>query len=210
MKFRMGESKFDVPQGTYRAKFLGVEESEHPEFGAGYKWQFEVVDQTVYRGKIAGRSTSKEPSLKNACGRMLQGLTGGQLAVAQEVDIEQFVGRVYTILVGPNSTGNGTRIETVLPLDANPAAQSAHTPVPPSRPGRATTPVSSTATPEMAMFWVDTGAEQPVRMSGAQVVALLNAATGPDEAEQIPVMSDDQKSGWQKPSFFGLKQAIPF
>src|SRR5689334_11169095 len=118
-KLRMQESQFGAPVGIYRAKFLGVESREHPEYGPGLEWKFEVVDgpQT---GKIIARTTSPTPSMKNSCGKLLNSLAGGTVQKDQEVDVDQFVGHVYQVMVERNSTGNGTRIGTVMPAGGPP------------------------------------------------------------------------------------------
>ncbi len=32
-----------VPAGTYRGKFVAVEDTAHPEYGAGLRWSFKIV-----------------------------------------------------------------------------------------------------------------------------------------------------------------------
>src|SRR4051812_48117763 len=111
---KMGESKFDVPQGFYRAKFLGVEDVNNDMYGPGLKWSFEITDG-AYRGKTPNRTTGLDPSTKSQCGKMLAALAGGSLLVGSEVNIDQYVGRYYEIVVEANSTGKGTRIGSILP-----------------------------------------------------------------------------------------------
>jgi hypothetical protein len=123
MKLKMteGAERFKVPTGQYRAKFMGVKQDDrpHPEYGIGLKWQFEVVDGPS-AGKIASRTTSSSPTLQNACGRMLQMLTGGTAALHEEFDLDKHIGRLFQILVEANSTGSGTRIGSVMPVATPP------------------------------------------------------------------------------------------
>ena len=103
-----------VPAGFYKGKFLDVEATEHEEFGAGLKFLFEVVDGE-HKGEQATRITSASPTLKNAAGRMIGGITGETLTPGRNVDLAPFVGREYLLSVETVASGQGTRIATVMP-----------------------------------------------------------------------------------------------
>src|SRR5437773_10802031 len=68
-------SSGSTPPGSYLAKFVGTEQAEANEYGAGIRWQFEIVSGTLAGTKI-GRTTGDKPTLKNACGKMRTGISG--------------------------------------------------------------------------------------------------------------------------------------
>jgi hypothetical protein len=192
--FRMGESKFGAPQGLYTAEFLGVD------------------DRTAREG---------DQSPKNSCGRMLSQLTGGAIAKDQDVDIGPYVGRLYQVMVEANSTGNGTRVGTVMPL-ANGAAPSpptiqamydpltsmandkaaARKPAPP----KPAAPPPPAGGEELARkYWV-TWHGETIEMTGAQIHEELKRSNL--DAKTLPVMAHDQAGGWKTAADFLLE--IPF
>ncbi len=102
------ESKFDVPQGRYLAKFLACRDDRppHPEYGQGLEWQFEIVLPEHMRGKVASRNTALEPTTRNSCGRFLKQLAGNPVEPDEDVDVEQFKGKInfgklINVLVAP-------------------------------------------------------------------------------------------------------------
>ena len=103
-------SSGSTPAGSYLAKFIGIEPSEANEFGTGIRWQFEIASGPLAGTKI-GRTTGDKPTLKNACGKMLTGISG-RSTVGETVDLTQHVGNVYLIIVGPRPEG-GTSLESV-------------------------------------------------------------------------------------------------
>ena len=104
-----------VPAGTYVARFLGVEDTQHDEYGAGLRFRFEVVGGSC-AGHVASRVTKAFPTPGNSAGRMLAGLCGRSLNPEDEVDVQEFVGRHYMIVV-EQTTGGATRVSTVAPAD---------------------------------------------------------------------------------------------
>jgi hypothetical protein len=103
------------PVGTYPARFLGVEDTSHDEYGPGVAWKFEILDGPS-KGKEVSRVTSPQPTEKNTAGKMIRALTGGRLARGSTVDVDQYIGQKYTIVVAENSTGTSTRVDSVMPL----------------------------------------------------------------------------------------------
>jgi hypothetical protein len=99
-----------TPPGSYLAKFVGIEPTAANEFGAGIRWQFEILSPPLSGTKI-GRTTSDKPTLKNACGRMLTGISG-KTTVGETVDLTQFVGKTYLIVVTLRPEG-GTSLDSV-------------------------------------------------------------------------------------------------
>jgi hypothetical protein len=99
-----------VPIGSYTALFTGVEDTDHKEYGPGLAWHFEIFGGPL-NGRKIGRITSRLPTTKNSCGRLLRGLAGN---IDGEVDIDSFRGTRVRIVVGETSTG-GTRVDSVAP-----------------------------------------------------------------------------------------------
>lgn len=102
-----------VPVGSYIARFGGVEDVDAKgEYGPGLRWQFEVASGP-HKGAKTGRITGVEPRAKNACGKILAGLTGkATLSPEDEVEINDYIGNNYLIVVGATESG-ATRIESV-------------------------------------------------------------------------------------------------
>jgi len=101
-----------VPAGSYLAAFLGVEATNN-EFGDGLRWQFEVAAGPS-KGSKTSRTTSQSPTPKNACGKMLAGLSGKPLIPGEDHDVEAYVGKKFIIVV-VNTDSGGTRVESVSP-----------------------------------------------------------------------------------------------
>jgi hypothetical protein len=102
-----------VPAGAYTAKFIGIESIPADpvrDYGEGIRWQFEILSGP-YKGGRTSRITTAIPSLKNACGKMLQGISGKNLASGDEIDVETFVGHNFLIVVQATESG-ATRVET--------------------------------------------------------------------------------------------------
>ena len=114
MQFEVGAGGSTVPEGFYKGTFSVAEETEHEEYGAGCKWIFEVTEGE-HKGEQATRITSPDPTLKNACGRVIAGIMGESLKIGAKVDLESFVGREYLLQVEAAPKGEGTRISTVMP-----------------------------------------------------------------------------------------------
>jgi hypothetical protein len=103
-----------VPAGAYTAKFIGIESipaDPNRGFGEGVRWQFEVLTGP-HQGARTSRITTATPTLKNACGKMLQSVSGKSLASGDEIDVATFVGRNYLVVIVATESG-ATRVETV-------------------------------------------------------------------------------------------------
>lgn len=113
MKFRVKQSG-GPPPGIYRATFQTVEDTEHPEFGAGLKFDF-LIEEGDCAGQHATRITSCTPTPKNAAGRMMAGIIGGAITPETDVDLAPYVGNMFLVQVEETKAGGSTRIATVLP-----------------------------------------------------------------------------------------------
>jgi hypothetical protein len=218
-KVKQSDTKFGAPQGLYRAKFLGVEPKDHPEYGPGCEWQFEILEGD-YRGKVVTRTTGTEPSLKNACGRMLTQLTGGAIAIEQEFDPADYVGRAYQVMVESNSTGNGTRVGTVMPIN-----QPAAPPAPAATPARVEMPANGAAappprqgppprkapaTPPARRFYVYTTQDDsgdPVTMDEHQLADYVHTSQRAPGTVTVCAVGEDE---WKTALDYGVKDTIPW
>lgn len=107
-----------IPVGNYTATFAGIESSpENKERGypAGLKWKFAVVGGP-HAGQMTSRITSSSPTPKNSAGKMLCGLLGRALKDNEQVELDQFIGKPYMVVVATSPQGSGTRVEAVVPV----------------------------------------------------------------------------------------------
>jgi hypothetical protein len=206
MTMTQSEGKFDVPEGDYLAKFLGIDDTKkpHPEYGPGLEWQFEIVDHAVLAGKIATRSTAIEPTTKNSCGVLLRAVATGGVTTGQEVDLEPYVGKVYQIGVRKKENGKGTRVETVtVPLKR--VADSSKTPAtgPPPRKLPAATAAPQ---PPVPRYWVikEEGTEA-VLMTDDEVRLFLK--TFDRHAANVPCVLEGETE-WKNAQDYGFN--LPF
>jgi hypothetical protein len=105
-----------VPPGKYHARFLGVEDSTHIEYGVGLRWIFEILSG-AHAGKRAARVTDATFTPRNSAGRMLTGLAGRPLPLGEAIEADEFVGREYTITIEPTA-GGATRVGAVMAVTA--------------------------------------------------------------------------------------------
>jgi hypothetical protein len=101
------------PPGAYKAEFLGVRKTEHPEFGAGLRFEFKVLDG-VQAGAIAARTTSAKPSPGNAAGKFIGSIIGTPLAGGQKASLSGAVGKTFLIVCEATPSGKGSRVANVV------------------------------------------------------------------------------------------------
>lgn len=99
-----------VPVGEYLAEFVEAEERVHEKYGPGILFKFKVCDGGEFDGREVGRTTSTDPTPKNACGKVLGWLAGVKPADNMQVDPDDFVGDRYRIIVAETDSGS-TRVE---------------------------------------------------------------------------------------------------
>lgn len=109
MKMTFTKSQYEMPDGKYLAKFMGVTmkdatgqlDKKGNPMPPGMTWDFEIVegDQT---GKKADKLTGRVPTPKSGCGKFLAAVSDTVLKDGQEVDLQQFVGQTYRITVEDN------------------------------------------------------------------------------------------------------------
>lgn len=116
-------SKFTItnpclPIGAYVAEFVGVEATDHPEYGGGMKFIFAVTEGSQ-KGRECYRTTKTEPTPRNSCGRLLAGLAGAKPSNGLDVDTDNYIGKVYNVLITESKGGDSTRIESLTPADGS-------------------------------------------------------------------------------------------
>jgi hypothetical protein len=120
MKMTMGFTikSNDCPAGVHKAVFNGCERTTHVEYGDGLKFEFEVVDGP-HKGVRACRYTSADPTPRNAAGRLMADLAGQKPTNNLSVDVDEFVGHQYLIVVREGESGR-TRVENADPIQDTP------------------------------------------------------------------------------------------
>jgi len=101
------------PAGIYKAVFQGVVKTEHAEYGAGARFDFRIVGGE-HDGRITSRTCKPQPSSKNATGRLMAGLLGGQMKPGEKVSLASCVGKTFTVVVGLAQNGTSTRVESCI------------------------------------------------------------------------------------------------
>ncbi|MBL8794290.1 MAG: hypothetical protein JNM56_10315 [Planctomycetia bacterium] len=102
-----------APPGEYLAQLVAITDTSHVEYGPGLRFEFEILTGE-YVGRRVSRVTCAQSTRLNNLGRMLAGLLGRPLMKDEDVDLDQFIGRDYTVTVEKTETGS-TRVATVQP-----------------------------------------------------------------------------------------------
>ena len=108
-----------LPVGAYRAEFLGIETTTHIEYGDGLKWTFVIVEGPQ-KGHETYRTTKCEPTPKNSCGKFMASLKGERPADGLEIDPDEFVGKLFDVMVTESQSGESTRVDSFSPADDKP------------------------------------------------------------------------------------------
>jgi hypothetical protein len=112
MEFTVSDSA-GPPAGIYKAQFIGVEKTNHPEYGDGARFDWKVVGGE-HDGKTASRTCKPTPSSKNVTGKLMAGLLGGAMKPGEKVSLASCVGKTYTIVVGLAQNGTSTGVESCI------------------------------------------------------------------------------------------------
>lgn len=157
MKLTFTKSQFEIPDGKYLAKFMGVtlkdatgqlDQRGHP-LPPGMTWDFQIVEGEQ-SGKKADRLTGRTPTPKSGCGKFLAAVSDTVLKDGQEVDLQQFVGQLYRITIQDNRVSDNPPPARVYGAGNQTTEESR------SAPPRSGPPPRKTEQQE-AKFYVDTG-----------------------------------------------------
>jgi hypothetical protein len=214
MKMTYTKSEYEMPDGKYLAKFVGVtmredKPGDKPRLDRDGKplppamtWDFEIVEGPE-AGKKCDKLTGRVPTPKSGCGKMLVGITDTVLRDGQEVDLAGFVGQLYRVTVQDNRVSDNPPPARVYGSQPVPAAAAGGPPKPPPRPGQPAPP------PKPASYWVTTEANDgdPKLMTEPEVRAL---AANTDVSSHIAC--PEAGGDWKPLSevFPDLAGAIPF
>jgi len=102
-----------VPPGVYKASFVGVERTLHPEYGEGLRFDWKVASGE-HAGKTVSRTCRPQPTASNVTGKLIAGLRGEQLRAGEKLSLASCIGREYTIVVGVGANGTSTRVESLV------------------------------------------------------------------------------------------------
>lgn len=97
-----------VPEGTYPATFLGVDEKE-TRYGQKLYWKFQVSSGD-HKGQQVGRFTGCAATSGTHCFQIAQALNGGSLEGVKTFNPESCKGKPYTIRVVKTKQG-GTEVD---------------------------------------------------------------------------------------------------
>ena len=190
------QDQFSVPTGTYPAKLLGYKEMpaspKFPDSGPSYVWEFEVIEG-LHARKTTSRWTPTKLTTGNNFGKLVREMLGRPLIGGEDVDPDTFIGKKYTITVGPSADGAKTKVIMVSPLTASTMA-----PPPPLAPpaplsNRRTAPVAPPApvpvapvvvapvrtidTKDKTVFVSRDGVEQATFMDYDEAYAMISSPT---------------------------------
>lgn len=147
-----------VPPGQYVAKLTIRKEmpATNHQYSNGkprFAWQFEV-QQGEFTGKAVSAWTETTLTSQNSLGKLIARMLGRPMRSGEEIDIDEFVGRMYSIIVEFNKNGKSVVTSAVplpagvaaavtsasAPVAAAPTPAPASIPAPPPRPSAAPVP----------------------------------------------------------------------
>lgn len=190
--------QFSVPTGNYPAKLLGYKEmqpsAKFPDSGTSYVWEFEIIEG-VHARKTTSRWTPTKLTMSNNFGKLVREMLGRPLVNGEDVDPDNFIGKKYTITVGPSADGMKTKVIMVAPLATSsmappplappaapaslsnrrtaPAAPPAPVPVAPA----VVAPVQTIDTKDKTVFVSRDGVEQATFMDYDEAYAMISNPT---------------------------------
>jgi hypothetical protein len=201
--YQPGESKFDLPEGTYRGKFLGCKErtfdqpGKYGDNGPRLEWSFKMVKWLLSRAPAAG----------------------------EDIDTEAYRGKVYEIdwEVNPNSeAGNchvarmklaavaGSPGPTPAPASAAPTTPPANGAAPPPRQGPPPRKAPAPAAPPARRFYVYTSQDDsgdPVTMDEKELQDYVHTSQRAPGTVTVCAVGEDE---WKTALDYGVKDQIPF
>lgn len=101
------------PAGAYKAEFLGVKRTEHPDFGPGLRFEFRVIDG-AHAGSVAAITTGAKPTPANKAGRVIAQILGAAVAGGSKANLSGAVGKAYLIVCEATPSGKGTKVSSIV------------------------------------------------------------------------------------------------
>jgi hypothetical protein len=106
------KTKDTIPPGAYQAEFLGVKETDHPEYGKGLRWDWKI-SAGKFSGQVISRTTKPDASRKNIAGKFLMSLSGLPWERAKEIDLDDYLGWAFQVNVVETESGT-SRVENFI------------------------------------------------------------------------------------------------
>ena len=206
MQFTFSKGQFDVPEGKFLAKFVGVKllddtgakDKDGKPMPPAMAWEFQIADGE-HAGKKCDRVTGRQPTPKSGCGKLLAAVTDQILKDGGQYDVEQFFGKLYRVTVEEKPSGNGTRVSDnpapVRVYDQQPVAGG-----PPPR-------KLANGTPAEKKFWVPMGDQTPL-LTAVEIEDHIKLSKLSLDAEICPEGGEEYKPVSEY--LPEMKQLVPF
>lgn len=101
------------PPGAYKAQYLGVKRTDHPEYGPGLRFELRVLDGPQ-AGAIAAVTTGAKPTPGNKAGKIIAALTGTTLTGGQKASLSAAVGKTFLVVCEPTPNGKGSKVANIV------------------------------------------------------------------------------------------------
>jgi hypothetical protein len=148
----------------------------------------------LLKGRIISRITALLPTEKNSCGTILDGVAGRKIAVGEKVNTDDYIGKVFTVTVGP-SQGDPTKTHVILVSEAAAHAN-----------GHAG-PANGKA-PSAKRYWY-----KPIEGGKPELAGEIDVQTFIDSSGKNPkvftVLAEGEPE-WQPAANYGFTSKIPF
>ena len=114
-----------LPPGQYTARLRERKEmpasQKFPDAGPSFAWEFEVVAGEQL-GKSASAWTPTRLTSQNNLGKLVSRMLGRPMRSGEEIDLDDFVGQIYSIIVDLTQDGTRTKVISAQPVPASMAA----------------------------------------------------------------------------------------
>lgn len=128
-----GDVREALPVGEYVARLITVKTMPasqlYPDSGPSYAWEFQVLEGPK-RGSTGTAFTKTQLSTANNLGKLLRTMLGRVVVHGEEIDTDDFIGKVYRIAVDFNQSGSSTRVMRASPVAGYDAGQPAAPAIP--------------------------------------------------------------------------------
>jgi hypothetical protein len=110
-----------LPPGQYTAKLKERKEmpasQKFPDAGPSFAWEFEVADGE-HVGKSASAWTPTRLTSQNNLGKLVSRMLGRPMRSGEEIDLDDFIGKLYSIIVDQTQDGTRTKVISAQPIVA--------------------------------------------------------------------------------------------
>lgn len=114
-----------LPPGQYTARLRERKEmpasQKFPDAGPSFAWEFEVV-AGEHAGKSASAWTPTRLTSQNNLGKLISRMLGRPMRSGEEIDLDDFMGKIYSIIVDTTQDGTRTKVISAQPVSPTIAA----------------------------------------------------------------------------------------